>query len=161
MVQREDADGDDDGHARRVVEDEHDDLERRRVDREGERVERARRDHPQVVRAGGVDEEEEAAEVAVVAVPDAVVDPGTCVRRSRGQLLVVRVSGEEEEARKDEQWWSILSTQRLHWRQWCARGGLYAATRLHGQLELPSKPKRGRATHLDRFDRSEDRPSAS
>lgn len=79
VVQREDAHGDQDGHARHVVEHEDDDLGRRGRGGQGERVERARRDHPEVVRARDVDGDEEAEKVAVVGVPDAVVDPRTCV----------------------------------------------------------------------------------
>lgn len=77
VVQREDADGDDDGDASRVVEDEHDDLERRRRDEEVERVERVRRDHPKVVGAGDVNVEKEADKVAIVVVSDTVVHPWT------------------------------------------------------------------------------------
>ena len=56
-----------------------------------------------------------------------IVDPRACEPRAdgqdrvRGQLRVAQARG------GDVQWWSILSTQRLHLRQWCVRGGLKAA----------------------------------
>jgi hypothetical protein len=54
---------------------------------ERSRAESARRDEPEVVAAGGVDEEEEATEVTVVSVTDTVVRPRTCAesKRSKGK----------------------------------------------------------------------------
>jgi len=122
--------------------------------------ERSGSDHVEVVTTCDVDVEKESNEVSIVGMSYAVVHPGTY---SKALICYLSDRGEEEsEEQCDEQWWSILSTQVLHWRQWCALGGLYTARTSEisfSSVRRMREPKR--TTHLDKFYKISQFPSIS
>ena len=79
---------------------------------ESQGSERSPSDHPEMVGARQVDHQEESEKRGVVRVADAIVHPGTCKPCSAESQLSAKTARE-----RDEQWWSILSTQVRHWRQ--------------------------------------------
>ena len=92
--------------------------------------------------AGRGHTQQEQQEGLVVAVPHAVGQPAGSQARSARAGYTLATSGLPQA--HQGQWWSMRMTQRLHTRQWCARGGL---ARWHFWQKRTTPPWKG-ATQL-------------